>query len=329
MSFEIIGPWTEPLRRVPPPAETSEKVVQGVVVVLIVLVFGGAAFFARRNYRLGRGDRRGATRIAVWGVGVMLVSWLLAEHHVANINETSLIAQFAGEALFVSGLLWILYMALEPLVRRSWPQTMVSWARLLSGAWRDPLVGRDILAGCVFGVAGACLVRLSILAPSWFGYPEAMPLPPEFDALYGTRSFIATVASTLSESVLSALALLFLVFLMRSLLRNEWVAAIVVGVIITLPAVARNEARWVVGVVEITYYLLFLFASIRFGILALVFTLFVGNLLIQVPLTFDSSDWYSGASYGGLLLVGVLTAYAFQTSLGGRRVFDDSTERRG
>ena len=329
VNFEFIGPWTTPLRSVPPPATTGEKAVQALIVILLLLVFGGAAFLARRNYRLGRGDKRGATRIAVWGIGVMSVSWLLAEHHVANINEVTLIVSFTGEALFLSGLLWILYMALEPLVRRSWPQTMVSWARLLSGAWRDPLVGRDILAGCAFGAISGCLVRLSVLAPSWFGYPEAMPLPPEFDALSGSRSFVATVASLLSDSVLSALALLFFVFLMRLLLRNEWVAAAVVGIIITLPAVLRNDAPWVVGVVEITYYLLFLFASIRFGILALVVTLFVGNLLVQLPLTFDSADWYSGASYGALLIVGVLTAYACHTSLGGRRLFEDSTESRG
>jgi hypothetical protein len=32
-------------------------------------------------------------------------------------------------------------------VRRRWPATLVSWSRLLAGRFRDPLVGRDVLAG--------------------------------------------------------------------------------------------------------------------------------------------------------------------------------------
>jgi len=58
---------------------------------------------------------------------------------------------------------WILYLALEPIVRRRWPDSIISWSRLLAGRLRDPLVGRDILIGCLAGVllaAGLMAIHL-------------------------------------------------------------------------------------------------------------------------------------------------------------------------
>ncbi len=49
--------------------------------------------------------------------------------------------------------MWLLYIALEPYVRRNWPQTIISWTRLVSGRLRDPLVGRDIVSGILLGMA--------------------------------------------------------------------------------------------------------------------------------------------------------------------------------
>jgi hypothetical protein len=43
----------------------------------------------------------------------------------------------AGQALTFAGLLWLIYIALEPFVRRRWPHMLVSWTRLLSGAFGD------------------------------------------------------------------------------------------------------------------------------------------------------------------------------------------------
>ena len=46
-----------------------------------------------------------------------------------------------------------LYLALEPFVRRRWPQSLISWTRLLAGDVRDPLVAGHILLATAFGVA--------------------------------------------------------------------------------------------------------------------------------------------------------------------------------
>ena len=59
--------------------------------------------------------------------------------------------------LLLAALLSLLYLALEPEIRRRRPRAAVAWARLLRGGIRDPLVGRELL----FGIAsGAVLTGL-------------------------------------------------------------------------------------------------------------------------------------------------------------------------
>src|SRR5208283_1540399 len=76
------------------------------------------------------------------------VAWVFGGHHVPNSDELGLFFEFLFWGLGWSCLIWVLNIALEPYVRRRWPATLVSWIRLLAGDFRDPLVGRDVLAGC-------------------------------------------------------------------------------------------------------------------------------------------------------------------------------------
>ena len=115
---------------------------------VFLLVLGGV-FFALRNIRLGRGDRRNATRLALFAYGAMMVQWIL--------ELPSMTYSFIYTLPLVAGITWIYYMAIEPFVRRRWPQILISWTRLLSGKGRDQLVARDVLIGCGVGVLIACM----------------------------------------------------------------------------------------------------------------------------------------------------------------------------
>ena len=66
-----------------------------------------------------------------------------------------------GFALINATLIWLLYMAFEPYVRRFWPTLLIGWTRLLSGQVRDPLVGRDILVGAAAGTIAAPADRVT------------------------------------------------------------------------------------------------------------------------------------------------------------------------
>lgn len=58
VSFEVVAPWSEPSRDAPQPVTLREKVSSLVFFATALGVAAAAAWFARRNARLGRGDRR-------------------------------------------------------------------------------------------------------------------------------------------------------------------------------------------------------------------------------------------------------------------------------
>src|SRR5262245_35353667 len=118
------------------------------------------ALLARRNMRLGRGDRRGAFRYAAVVVGVGALTTPLqnsdAPGHRFYLDGKTNLAMTVYEGLFI----WLFYLAVEPYVRRLWPNTLIAWSRVLEGRFRDPLVGRHILLGAIAGLALTVLVHL-------------------------------------------------------------------------------------------------------------------------------------------------------------------------
>lgn len=149
--FEIVGAWTRPERMQEFQLRTGTKVLIVVCLVLILSFMIAGVVLARKNLLEGRGDRKGALRLAIYNFSALMISWIFLAHHYPGFEEFFLLFIPAMMlALFVSTLLWLFYMALEPYVRRWWPHRIVSWSRLLAGDFRDPLVGRDILIGSVF-----------------------------------------------------------------------------------------------------------------------------------------------------------------------------------
>ena len=138
-----------------------------------------AVLLTSRNLRLGRGDRRGAFRVAAVIVILGIVANLLrlpaavsTWYSVASVN---LARQF-----FDGALVWIFYIALEPYVRRLWPTTLIAWNRVLEGRLRDPLVGFHTLIGGLFGLALNAMFLVQGPATG-FGRPHSWrhsPAPP-------------------------------------------------------------------------------------------------------------------------------------------------------
>ena len=161
--FELIGPWTRPERMQPHQPTAGQRAFLVILMVSMLSMLVVGALLARRNLRLGRGDRRGAFRLAAFVFGAWAVAWFFGAHHVPNINEFVLFYEFLGWGLVWSCFVWVLYIAMEPYVRRRWPATLVSWSRLLAGGFRDPLVGRDVLVGLSLGAFAVVLNRLGVV----------------------------------------------------------------------------------------------------------------------------------------------------------------------
>ena len=319
--FDLIGPWTRPERMQPYQPTVGQQVVWVIFTGLLFSLLIVSAMLARRNLHLGRGDRRGASRLAVFVFAALTVALFCGAHHVPNLDELQLVLEFFIYDLALSCFLWVLYIALEPYVRRRWPATLVSWSRLLAGGIRDPLVGRDVLAGCFLAPFSIPLQRLAMFVFSWLGYPPAQPSSgPQWQFL-GARTIVADTALSLTWAPFFWLAALFVLFLLRALLRKQWAAAVAWVLLVSVFIGAFSEFDPVALVGALIFGGLAVFMMIRFGLLALVTNYVVYNILQNYPLTIHGSVWYAGISLTGILMMAAIAFYGFYTSLGGRPAF--------
>jgi hypothetical protein len=317
--FELIGPWTRPERMQPYEPTIGERVGLGILTALFVSLLVAGAMLARKNVHLGRGDRRGAARLAAFVFAAYAVAVFFGANHVPNFDELYLFLEFLAWGIFLSCFIWVLYIALEPYVRRRWPAMLVSWSRLLAGGFRDPLVGRDVLAGCLWGAFLTVVLRLEWFIPSWLGYPPPQPSSGEQWQFLGAGTIITYMSDSLFSEVLLSLAFLFLLVLLRVLLRKEWAAAIAWAFFLTVFfSLGQDFFVWVemLIVLGVTVFLLR-----RLGLLWFLGMFVFGSLLNDFPLTTQRSAWYAGISLAGILLMAALALYGFYTSLGGRPVF--------
>jgi len=320
--WRLIGPWAKPSRTAPEPSSMGAKVSEILPFsITAIFVFGGA-LIARRNLRRGRGDRHGAGRLAFFVFALMAVAWIFSEHHVtAASGEFYLILMFAGSAFLISVLLWLLYVALEPLVRRRWPVLLISWSRLLLGRFRDPLVGRALLIGCVVGVVEILLDHLNFRIPAWIG-----SAPPEPDTggmqLYAVaRAIIPVTCSALIMCILLSFMALFFLFLLRVLLRRQWAATLAFTMIFATAGALGSESPLLGWTFSALGWGVLLLALVRFGLLATASGIFAYWMLGAFPMTMQLSAWYSGIGLSGVAMVLILAMYAFHTSLAGQPLF--------
>jgi eukaryotic-like serine/threonine-protein kinase len=322
VSFEIVAPWTRAVRMKPSPVTPGERALYVIGILILICLVVGGCLLARRNIRMGRGDRRGATRLALAVFALETVSWIIGGRHVATFFEALLVIRFLSLTLFMAGLAWVLYVALEPYVRRRWPGAIVSWSRVLAGDWRDALVGRDVLMGCLMSVLFALDVSLAYLVPSWLGSP-IRPRSFALQTLHGGRAVVGFVLDVLASGIFAGLALLFVLFLLRMLLRRQWAAAAVFVAIIVAAASssAQGEAPLLFLAFPLVAALLWVFILTRLGLVAAIVNFFCVNLLTDFPITTEASAWYAGFGFAALLVFAAIALYGFFTSLGGRPAF--------
>ncbi len=160
VSFVVVLPEVQP----GPEGRSSGDLVYLVLELIIIL---GSFPFARYNLRLGRGDTRAAIRLALFAFAAGFSAWLIGGAHVAGEGEADLFFRALMRSIFEAVLLGVMYLSFEPFVRRKWPQTIVSWSRILTGGIRDPLVGRDLVLGTALGVLlGLIQVLGSLVLPA-------------------------------------------------------------------------------------------------------------------------------------------------------------------
>jgi hypothetical protein len=282
----------------------------------------GEVVLAWRNRRLGRGDRRGAIRLAQYVFLISLLTWLFLASHVAGPLEWLVFSAGLAQALLSSAWAWLSYTAFEPFVRRLWPETLISWTRLLNGRVRDPRVGRDFVLGALLGVLVTILLRFGRLIPTWFGAQASLERMPPVIPL-DTASLIGMVLYGQASAISASLLQLSTLLLARIVLRSVRLAAcsfVLVQTILFGLGEGTNVAMWFCIGLSIA---LGAWVLVRLGLLSAVVG-FVVLSLLTLPITTDSSAFYFN---NGLLVMGLVLAIALYgafTSLGGRPLFRDA-----
>lgn len=315
--LRVIGPWSRPERMKPSemPAGTN------ITVSVVLAVWLAAVLLAWRNFRTGRGDMRGAGRLAAFVFGVEMLKWLCTAHHASTVIEFFVFLAGVSWAAFVAGFIWTFYLALEPYVRRRWPQSMITWSRVLGGEFRDPLVGGHLLAGIALGLGSSLCGLLQTLTLQNYGLYHLENYSWMLNSLMGARQMAGTTLSGLISAVAFGLGVVLLVFLLRVVLRRQWLmAAVFIALIVGLSAVF-NGGHLATNLLSALVPSLVLVGLLRFGVLPVVVLFFVPMSPQNFPLTTDLSAWYSGSAVFPIVIVLALTAYAFHTAVAGRPLF--------
>jgi serine/threonine-protein kinase len=318
--FALIGDWTKPWRMVTPDSEAQRRNNLSSVIFLVLLSFMlvGGALLARRNYRQGRADREGALRIATVIFGLEVLLWLCRSHFVPSFETFADMLLCVAAGLLTGGITWMLYLALEPWIRRRWPHAIISWSRLLAGQFRDPLVGRDLLFGVAFGVAWLVIIELGNIPLARVG------AAPQFGAttyLLGGRQALGQWLSQIPVSITATLEFFFLLLGLKVALRKDWLAApVFVALFVGIKSLQSSHILLDMPVI-IAIYAILVLVVFRFGLVPLVVGAFTVDMLANVPLTTDFSLWYTSSALLALLSVVVLAGWGFYHSLGGERVW--------
>ncbi|HEX5110632.1 MAG TPA: serine/threonine-protein kinase [Vicinamibacterales bacterium] len=275
-----------------------------VTLVFVLVVLVGSLLAAARNLRLGRVDRSAAAKFGVAGFAIVTAKWVIEARHIAGPWETAMLVTALSWALFVGGALWVLYIAIEPQVRRHWPDSLISWTRFQGGHIRNPLVASHLLAGIAAAEAFDWLVHYPLRL--WISAPPDSAL-----FLGGVSSFAEFVTGRLNAGVTSifgGMGFVLLVVLFRLAVRKLWLADTLACVALSLLGLGyfgNDLYRQIASVVFFTGAgALWLWLFRRFGLLSFLTALVILLAGRASPLILDT--WFSRwtlAAQGTILAV--------------------------
>ncbi len=325
----------ETLREQPRLSKILGQVGQWVTTLWFTMTLLLTLVWTQHNLRRRRADTTTALRLVILLLIIRGVVWLLGAHHLHGLDGVRVFRAQLAWALYDGALAWLIYIALEPHLRRHWPERLASWARLVRGRIFDPLVGRDVLIGIFGGIAAVLSQRLYALAPAWLGMPPPRPdllqsliwqrgssfgaFNAELEALRGFRHALAIEVLVLERALLLAFCGVVGALMLRTLLPARWMALVSVMTLFTAvwyPVGAGHPLFDLLMAAIATG--LWLLVLVRYGFLAVVVTTATAWLLNSHPLTLDFESWYFNGSAAVLLTIALAACSAFWVALAGR-----------
>jgi hypothetical protein len=259
--------------------------------------------------------------MAIWIAGGGILWAVLRAHHAPLVvEEWNFLLIATGWALVWTAFAWLIYISLEPYVRRWWPHTLISWARLLSGRVRDPLVGRDILAGLLAGVGLVALLIARVEVSRRLGV-VVRPLDQAY-SLEALRlvSYFGLIVYFAIDTLNFALAMLGTLLLIRVIVRSERISVVIWVLSVATLNLGVGAMPWdLVFAVALAAFAVAVL--LRFGLVSTAVMLLFTDLMTRLPITLSARAWYFPLSMLTMFLIGALAVYGFVVSLAGRSAF--------
>ncbi len=323
--FRITAPWNEAAEATHPGENFFRKI--GVILILSIygLVIVGSILLARHNLKVGRGDLRGAVKLMIFLFSVLFAGRLIYADHIPTVwGELAVIYQPFAVSLILTLFVGLMYIALEPFVRRYWSELLISWNRLLAGDFRDPLIGRDALFGLLLGMGHTVGIFFgdflyTLVTNNTGALSSAYP----FEPINGFPGIIYSATNFLVNAMSSGFVLLFVLlgFFMLTKRKNLSVFLIFLLMFILQGLIFVLTGHWIYVFAAIFNAFCFAIALSRFGLVGII-SFFIGFYMsYHSPMTHDSSSLYFPNTVVSFVLIFSLAVYAFYISIAGQRVF--------
>ena len=309
------------------PVERGARALLWGLYPLFVVTVISAIAFMRRNLTLGRGDRAGATRLALLiGVATLLSATLSASWPSDGLVQT-VMSGALSVAMFMAGSCWVFYLAIEPYARRQWPRTLTGWTRFIHGEWRDPLAGRELLVGAATGMALLAIQRPVV------GLGQLGRSGLELDAYGSVLGALSVGINQIGSVVSFNLAWIVLLLLGRRITRRNVLALgipiVSFAAVFTASSAASSLAQYLLifGIVVVRLAVSTVL-YLRVGFLALVAYAFTMAVLSVMPLSFTSGSYFAGLAWLAVAVASAPALFGLYTSLAGQSVFCNAPEDR-
>ncbi len=326
--FRVVAPWNSPEKE----NFGNENSFRKFGIILLILSFAaafvGSFVLAYRNIMVGRGDMRGGLKLTSFLFLVALAGQVIQADHIPTIwGELSIIYEAISYAVVTAIVVGLMYFALEPFVRRSWSEMLISWSRLISGDFRDPMVGRDILVGGLMGFGHLAGIHIGMLIfQTYIGKFDTVVSFYKLAPLNSVAGLIGTFFDNIVTNTAVGLIAVFIAFFLFLLTGKKYLGVLAVGVLFLIlqMLIVISTFHWLLVIGAIINSVCMMVALGRHGLLGMISFWFFFEAIYLYPITFDTSSFYFPQTVLTLTVILGIAFYAFYISIAGQPIFRGS-----
>jgi hypothetical protein len=194
----------------------------------------------------------------------------------------------------------------------------------MTGDFRDPMVGRDVLVGGILGLGHTIGIHTGVyLIQTYYGRFDAVTDAFSMAGLNGAGEVIPDFLLTFVGSTVQSLIMLFLAFLFYRLTGKKLFGVLAVGFLFFFIQFLffALTGHLVLTVSAFINAVCMVIAMKRFGLLGLISFWFFFDVSYIYAVTFDSSLFYFPTSVLTAVITLGIIFYAFYISIAGQPIF--------